>query len=80
VQKIKRVKHPLRNQAYTNSQEKARQITDHVVPLYELASYFSAYEVTDGMVDEVEAMLVRGFANDLLNARMERFGQQRRSD
>jgi hypothetical protein len=77
LQKIKRVSHPLRNQAYTTSNEKSRQITDHFVPLYELASYFSAYEVTDGMINEVEAMLVRSFANDLLNKRMERFGQQR---
>lgn len=78
VQKIKRVNHPARNQAYTTSKEKARQISDHVVPLCELASYFSAYEVTDGMINEVEAMLVRSFANDLLNKRMERFGQQRK--
>lgn len=30
------------------------------------------------MIGEVEAMLVRSFANDLLNQRMERFGQQRK--
>ena len=78
IQRIKRVNHPSRNQVYKTSNEKARQITDHVVPLHELASYFSAYEIADGMIGEVEAMLVRSFANDLLNKRMERFGQQRR--
>jgi hypothetical protein len=78
IQKIKRVKHPKRNQTYTSSNEKARQIADHVVPLHELAHYFSAYEVADAMIGELEAMLVRSFANDLLNKRMERFGQQRR--
>jgi hypothetical protein len=77
IQKIKRVKHPRRNQTYRTSDEKSRQISDHVVPLYELAAYFSAYEVTDGMIAELEAMLVRSFANDLLNKRMERFRQQR---
>ena len=77
IQKIKRVMHPARNQAYTDSNEKARQISDHFVPLHELASYFSAYDVTDGMINEVEAMLVRSFANDLLNEKMERFSQQR---
>ena len=74
LQKIKRVRHPTRNQDYRTSKEKSRQIVDHVVPLYELARYFSAYEVADGMIPELEAMLVRSFANDLLNKRMERFG------
>ncbi len=77
VQKIKRVRHPKRNQMYQSSNEKARQITDQVVPLHEIAAYFSAYEVADGMIGELEAMLVRSFANDLLNKRMERFGHQR---
>ena len=78
IQKIKRVSHPTRKVAYRNSDEKARQIRDHIVPLHELAAYFSAYEVADSMIGELEAMLVRSFANDLLNVRMERFGQQRR--
>jgi hypothetical protein len=77
IQKIKRVKHPRRNQTYRNSDAKSRQIADYVVPLYELATYFSAYKVADGMIAELEAMLVRSFANDLLNKRMERFRQQR---
>lgn len=79
VQKIRRVNHPARKQAYRTSDEKVRQISDHVVPLYELAAYFSAYQVVDGMINELEAMLVRSFANDLLNKRMERFGHQRRT-
>ncbi len=79
LQKIKRVRHPLRNQPYKTSNEKARQISDYVVPLHELSAYFSAYEVTDKMINEVEAMLVRSFANDLLNKRMEKFGQQKKS-
>jgi hypothetical protein len=78
VQKIKRVNHPTRKQTYRTSDEKARQITHYVVPLHELASYFSAYEIADGLINEVEAMLVRSFANDLLNKKMERFGQQKR--
>lgn len=77
VQKIRRVSHPTRKQPYQTSDEKARQIVDRVVPLHELAAYFSAYQVTDGMINELEAMLVRSFANDLLNVRMERFGQQK---
>ncbi|MEQ8177129.1 MAG: hypothetical protein RIC52_08930 [Amphiplicatus sp.] len=78
LQKIKRVSHPARNQRYKNSEEKARQIVERVVPLHELASYFSAYQVIDDMIDDIETMLVRSFANDLLNKRMERFGQQKK--
>jgi hypothetical protein len=77
IQRIKKVRHPKRNQAYRNTNEKSRQIIDHIVPLHELAAYFSAYEVADGMISELEAMLVRSFANDLLNKRMERFSLQR---
>ena len=77
VQSIKRVRHPSRKQPYRTTNEKARQITEISVPLHDLASYFSAYHVTDGMIDDVEALLVRSFANNLLNIRMERFFRQR---
>ncbi len=78
LQKIKRVKHPAGNVRYRTSEEKSRQIRDVEIPLHDIATYFSAYFVTDGMINEVEAMLVRSFANDLLNKRMERFGQQKK--
>lgn len=74
LQLIRRVRHPSRNVSYATSNERARQIVEVSVSLHELAGYFSAYEVADGMVSMVEAMLVRSFANDLLNKRMERFG------
>jgi len=61
LQSIKRVSHPTRNQLYRTSDEKARQITDHKVLLHELASYFSAYHIVDGMIGEVEAMLCQKF-------------------
>lgn len=73
VQSIMRVKHPANNVAYTIDREKNRQIRPAVVPLHDMAHYVSAYEVLPGMVGVVEAMLVRSFANDLLNVRMERF-------
>ncbi|MCB1087366.1 MAG: hypothetical protein KDM63_10000, partial [Verrucomicrobiae bacterium] len=77
VQTIKRVNHPLKRASYRTSDEKARQITDQQVPLWEIARYFSAYEVADGLIEDVEALLVRSFANDLLNKRMERFTRHR---
>ena len=79
VQSIRRVKHPERKQAYKTSDEKTRQITQDVVPLHELATYFSAYKVADSMIADLESLLVRSFANDLLNVRMEKFGHQKKS-
>lgn len=78
VQRLRRVAHPERNQQYRDSKEKARQIQPTIVPLHELAIYFSAYEVVDVIINELESLLVRSFANDLLNVRMELFGQQHR--
>ncbi|MGC3991626.1 MAG: hypothetical protein QM796_18445 [Chthoniobacteraceae bacterium] len=77
VQKIKRVRHPARRVEYRTSDEKARQIVDQRVPLWDLAAYFSSYEVADEMIEDVEALLVRSFANNLLNKRMERFARHR---
>lgn len=77
VQTIKRVRHPARKVEYRTSDEKARQIVDLQVPLWEIAAYFSAYEVADEMIEDVEALLVRSFANNLLNKRMERFARHR---
>lgn len=79
LQKIKRVYHPFRDQDYRTSDEKSRQITDQVVPLYDLANYFSAYAVEDALIEDLESLLVRSFANDLLNKRMERFGRHRKA-
>ena len=73
VQKIRRVAHPTRRQAYQTSAARPRQIVEEDVALHELAAYFSAYQVPDAMINAVEAMLVRSFANDLLNIKMEKF-------
>ncbi len=73
LQKIKRVKHPERKMDYRTSDEKTRQIVDQSVSIWDIATYFSAYEVADEMIEDVEALLVRSFANNLLNKRMERF-------
>lgn len=77
VQKIRRVKHPSRNQAYQTTNEKSRQISEFQVPIHDLAAYFSAYAVADPLIDDVESLLLRSFANDVLNKRMERFDLHR---
>lgn len=73
VQNIKRVKHPSLGFSYEVKKELNRQIRGYQVPLHDIAHYVSAYEVAEGMIGIIEAMLVRSFANDLLNIRMEKF-------
>jgi hypothetical protein len=75
LQKIKRVNHPTSKVGYKTGSEKTRKIVDSSVPLHELAAYFSAYHVSDGMINNLEALLVRSFANDILNKKMESFVQ-----
>ena len=74
VQKIKLTKHPEHGEfepAY--EYDKLKQPVNTQVLLYQLAHYFSAYKISDGMIDDLEALLIRGFANHLLNIKMERF-------
>lgn len=77
VQRVKRVHHPERKVQYRNSNEKTRQIKPAQLALHDLAAYISAYEVSPGLIGELESLLVRAFPNDLLNVRMERFDHQR---
>jgi len=70
VQSIYRVSHPTKRMKFGT---KPRQIVSRPVALHELAAYFSAYQVPDAMINDLESMLVRSFANDLLNLRMEKF-------
>lgn len=72
VQSIYRVSHPKNRRKFGT---KPRQIKSEPVALHELAAYFSAYQVPDKMINDLEAMLVRSFANDLLNIKMERFNK-----
>lgn len=71
VQSIKRVKHPSKNYSFKSSDEKNRPIRNRPVPIHALAAYVSAYVVPIPLIPKIEALLVRGFANDLLNVRME---------
>lgn len=73
VQTIALVHHPERNQEFKPGYEKLRQPKDVQLELFDLACYFSAYQVDSGMIDDLEALMVRGFANNLLNVRMETF-------
>ncbi len=72
------VRHPERDVEFKSAHTKVRQPTDVVLKLHDLAAYFSAYEVIPEMVDDLEALLVRAFPNDLLNFKMEKFGKAAR--
>lgn len=69
------VRHPKNDVEFKPANLKVRQPTDCNLKLHHLAAYFSAYEVLPEMVDDLEALLVRAFPNDLLNLKMERFGK-----
>ena len=77
VQTITLVNHPERHQVFRPGYEKLRQPKETQLELSDLAYYFSAYHVDDGMINDLEALMVRGFANDLLNVRMETFAHSR---
>ena len=72
LQTIKRVTHSYKKN-FLSAHESPLQPTLTPVQLHEMSSYFSAYAVTSDMIEDVEALLIRGFANDLLNKKMERF-------
>lgn len=74
------VRHPERDVAFRPAHEKVRQPTDINLKLHDLATYFSAYGVVSEMVDDLEALLVRAFPNDLLNLKMEKFGKAARKE
>jgi DNA-binding XRE family transcriptional regulator len=77
LQKITLSHHPDRNQEFQPGHEKLRQPKKTQRKLCDLAYYFSAYKIDYGMINDLEALLVRGFANDLLNAKMEKFTHNR---
>ncbi|MGB8658128.1 MAG: hypothetical protein WCE90_10155 [Candidatus Zixiibacteriota bacterium] len=73
VQKIKIVTHPTSDVPFRPASEKRRQPKLKSMKLYELARYFSAYKVDVEIIADLEALLVRGFCNDVLNTKMEGF-------
>jgi len=75
AQVITLVRHPTSDVEFRPAHEMVRQPTDINLKLHDLAAYVSAYGVADGMIDDLEALLVRVFPNDLLNFKMEKFGK-----
>ena len=74
VQKLRLVSHPTNNVAYRLGDERVRRIQVTQQELHDLACYVSAYEISPKeMISMFEALLIRAFANDLLNTKMENF-------
>jgi hypothetical protein len=73
VQSIKRVSHPSTKTQFRSAAEIQRKIVREEVPLWDIACYLSAYSVPPTLIGKLEALIVRSFANDLLNVRMEAF-------
>jgi hypothetical protein len=71
VQSIKRVEPPTNRGGYDGREE--RQMKKVPIALHEIARYVTAYQVPTGLISKFEALIVRSFANDLLNVRMEKF-------
>ena len=72
-QELFRVRHPGRNQEFVSASKRPRNIRQTSVVLADMAAYFSAYEVAPDMIGAIETLLIRAFANDLLNTKMEAF-------
>lgn len=73
-----RVEHSERSSKFTpacDQSRRMRRVSD--LTLADLAAFVTVYEVAEAMIDEVEALLIRTFANDLLNIKMENFMAKR---
>lgn len=77
TQTVFRVAHPKTGRDFTPGYKKPRQPTSKQLNLSKLAAFVSVYEIDQGMIDDLEALLVRGFSNDLLNKKIERFKHAR---
>ncbi len=73
TQKLRLVSHLTTGTGYKPAYETPRDIVQTHLLLSDLAAYFSAYDVAKDMINNIEALLVRVYANGLLNARMEKF-------
>jgi len=50
-----------------------RQPKKKTIYLYDVASFFSAYEVASELIGGLEALVVRSICNDMSNVKMEKF-------
>ncbi len=70
IQSVRRVMQPVNKKEFSENIGK-RKIQPSALQLHDMAAYASAYEVSVGLISRFEAILIRSFANDLLNVKME---------
>ncbi|MCY3751102.1 MAG: hypothetical protein OXG54_06840 [Gammaproteobacteria bacterium] len=58
---------------HSSNTKVVRKLEPQSVQLHELAKYFSAYQTHPEMTHNIEALLIRAFADNLMNKRMENF-------
>lgn len=71
TQTVWKVKHPTTGNGFRPAYDKKRRIRRRKVFLHEIAAYVSVYEIGDRLINNLEALLMRAFPNELTNARME---------
>lgn len=67
------VAHLSQQRVFDPEREAVRKIQRIEMQLHDLAYYFSAYSIDDELIDTIEALLIRAFANQLANRRKETF-------
>jgi hypothetical protein len=72
-QTVRKVDHAASRSGFQPAYAQPRAIKDHQFYLYEVAAYISIYEVGDLLINDLEALLMRAFPNELTNAKLERF-------
>ena len=67
------VYHPDNEKEFSSPLSSNRKIINHQAYLHDTAYYFSAYQVAQPLINNLEAFLVRSLPNDLRNTKKENF-------
>ena len=67
-----RIDHPTTG-TFSPAWETKRQPKKRPIHIYDTAHFFSAYEVKQGLISNMEALVIRAFCNSLSNVKMEKF-------
>jgi hypothetical protein len=70
-QVVWQVSHPFTGNNFEPAYKKHRRIIKKKVYLHDIAYYFSAYSIEKDLIENAEALLIRVFANNLTNKKME---------
>ena len=77
LQKVVRADANSKTNEFIPVYENPKQPKEVKLFLHELAAYISVYEIDESIIDDIKALIIRSFANDLLNDRIETFKHSR---